>query len=101
MPQYADGQVRFVDNFTQGTVISGTLRISGDDRAAVAAGLEAILEAVARTDPTGLGVDAADVKLSGYPIGETTDFTVSAVDALEVPGSTRVTTDHLREHFGL
>lgn len=101
VPQYADGQVQFVDNFTQGTVVSGILRISGDDRAAVTAGLEAILEAVAQTYPTGLGADAADVKLTGYPVGEDTEFAVSAAQVLDVPGSTRVTTDHLREHFGL
>lgn len=101
VPQYALGQIHFSDNFTQGTVISGILRISGDDEAAVTTGLEAILEAVARTYPTGLGVDAADIKLTGYPIGDDTEFAVSAIDALEVPSTTRVTTDHLREHFGL
>lgn len=101
VPQYAGGRILFTDNFTQGTVISGNLRISGDDQTAVTAGFEAILDAVARTYPTGLGVDAADIKLSGYPIGETREFAVSAVDVLEVPSSTRVTTDHLREHFGL
>lgn len=101
VPQYAGGRVQFSDNVTQGTVISGVLRISGDDRTDATAGLEAILEAVAKTYPTGLGVDAADVKLTGSSVEDDTDFGVSAVDVLEVPDSTRVTTDHLREHFGL
>lgn len=101
VPQYAGGDVRFTDDFTQGTVISGILRVTGDDRADAVAGCEAILEAVAESYPTVIGANAADVELTCSPARDGPEHTVAAADVLTEHGRGKITTDDLREHFGL
>lgn len=99
VPQCRGGQIHFTDDVTQGTVISGTVGVIAEDRAEATAGFEAVLEALAEAYPTGIGVNAADVELTGNYDDDASPIT--AADVLTGHGPGKITTDDLREHFGL
>lgn len=100
LPVYDDGQVQYQDSASAGTTISGVLTLQGADRTAVAASLEHVLEAVARTYRDQADVRSAFVRLEAHPAGDSATR-VLTTEVVAPSSGAKTTTDDLDAHFDL
>lgn len=97
---YAEGRVQVQDSGQVGTVIGGVLTVTGTGRDEVAAAFSEVLEAITARWLAMDDAPVADVRAEARSTSDPS-LALTTAEAVDAAGGATVTTDDLRERFGL